>query len=440
MRLRMKLRNVTLIWILLMVWSYSLLAQNAVSDSLTADRVVKMVLQNNPAIQRAEQGVEASRARVGQSRSSLYPNVTGEALYSRVGPVPELTIPDFGTFALFPENNYDAHLGLRQLLYDFGRRGKAVELAESGVKLTRDNLETLKSDLAYRSILTFYSILFLQKNIDVVNQEIFDLNQHLEVTRKKVKAGTAIEYDVLTTQVRVAAARSQLEEVQNSLQKQEIILRQLMAVPEDTTLNLRGTIPVSSISIEEDSLIILAEKQRPEYKLALDARASADLRRSLAAKGKMPLLNLNLAYGVKNGYIPNLNALRGNWVAGLQLQIPVFEGFQTHYKKVEAEADYRASGSQLEDTRNLIVSQVQQALSDVRTSLNKIQTSKVQLDQARQARGMAETQYAIGVISNLELLDAQTLLTQAQFIYLKAQYDYTISRYTLDRAIGEQPW
>jgi len=132
--------------------------------------------------------------------------------------------------------------------------------------------------------------------------------------------------------------------------------------------------------------------------------------------------------------------LRGNWVAGLQLQIHVFEGFQTHYKKAEAEADYRASGSQLEDTRNLIVSQVQQALSDVRTSLNKIQTSKVQLDQAQQARSMAETQYAIGVISNLELLDAQTLLTQAQFIYLRAQFDYTISRYTLDRAIGEQSW
>jgi outer membrane protein TolC len=103
MRLRMKLRNFALVMILLIVWSQLLSAQQATSDSLTADQVVKLVLQNNPAIQRAEQGVEASRARVGQSRSSLYPNVIGEALYSRVGPVPELTIPDFGSFALFPE-------------------------------------------------------------------------------------------------------------------------------------------------------------------------------------------------------------------------------------------------------------------------------------------------------------------------------------------------
>ena len=213
-----------------------------------------------------------------------------------------------------------------------------------------------------------------------------------------------------------------------------------MALPKDTTLLLKGDISISPFFMERDSLISLAEKQRPEYKLALNARALADLRRSLAAKGRLPMLNLNLLYGVKNGYIPDLNVLRGNWVAGLQLQVPVFEGFQTRYKKEEAEADYRASGSQLEDTRNIIASQVQQALSDVQTSLNKLQTTKVQLNQAREAKDIAATQYAIGVISNLELLDAETLLTQAHFIYLRAQYDYVISRYALDRAIGHEPW
>jgi outer membrane protein len=436
----MNFRNITLIWILLMTWGQLLFAQQEVSDSLTVEQVVKMVIRNNPAIQKAEQGIEASRARIGQSRSSLYPAVIGAASYSRVGPVPELTIPDFGTFALFPENNYDVHLGLNQLLYDFGRRGKAEELAETGVQLTRDNLETVKSNLAYRAILTFYGIIFLQKNIDVVNQEIFDLNQHLNVTRKKAKAGTAIQYDVLSTQVRVAGAKNQFEEVWNSLQKQKIILRQLMNLPEDTTLNLRGTIHISSAGMERDSLITLAEKQRPEYKLVLDAQASADLRRSLATKGNLPILNLNLVYGVKNGYIPNLNKMRWNWVAGIQLAVPLFEGFQVHYKKEEAEADYRASGSQIEDTRNMIISQVQQAMNDVQTSLNKMGTTKVQLEQAQEAKSIAETQYTIGVISNLELLDAQTMLTQAQFIYLRAQYDYVISRYALDRAIGQQPW
>jgi outer membrane protein len=436
----MNFRNITLMWILLMTWGQFLFAQQEVSDSLTVEQVVKMVIRNNPAIQKAEQGIEASRARVGQSRSSLYPKMIGLASYSRVGPLEELTIPDFGTFALFPANNYDAHLGLNQLLYDFGRRGKTEKLAETGVKSTQDNLETVKSDLAYRAIFTFYSIIFLQKNIDVVNHEIFDLNQHLDVTRKKVAAGTAIQYDVLSTQVRVAGAKNQLEEVWNSLRKQKIILRQLMNLPEDSTLYLKGAIQISSTALKSDSLVMLAEKQRPEYKLVLDAQVSADLRRSLVTKGNYPILNLNLAYGVKNGYIPNLNKMRWNWVAGVQLQVPLFEGFQVHYKKEEAEADFRASGSQIEDTRNMIISQVQQAMSDVQTSLNKIATTKVQLDQAQEAKSIAETQYAIGVISNLELLDAQTMLTQAQFIYLKAQYDYVISRYALDRAIGQRLW
>jgi outer membrane protein len=436
----MDLKYFTLIFTFLFAWIFLSAAFAQAPDSLTVEQVVKIVLQNNPVIREAEEGIAASRAKVGQSRRGLYPDISGEATYSRVGPVPELTVPQFGTFALFPENNYDVHVGVRYLLYDFGRRGKAVDLAQSGEALSRENLATVKTDLAYRTIFTFYSILFLEKHIDVINQEIFDLNRHLEVTQKKVKAGTAIEYDVLSTKVRVANAESQLEDARNSLQKQKIALKQLMAVPKDTKVRLKGTITAAPVALEEDSLVTIAERQRTEYRQAEDARTLSGLQRDLAAKGKLPDLSLNLSYGLKNGYIPNLNALRGNWVAGVRLQVPVFEGFLTRYKKGEAEAHYRASGFRLNETRNRIISQVQQVRSDARTSLKKLQSTKVQLRQAREARNMAQTQYDAGVISNLELLDAQTLLTQAQFIYLKAQYDYVISRYALERAIGQQPW
>ncbi len=436
----MKFNYLKLLLIIQFTILHLLFSQEQKQDSLTIDQIVQIVLQNNFAVQKGKHELEASRAILGQSRSNLYPNVSGEASYSRIGPVEQLTIPDLGSFSLYPANNYDAHLGIQQLIYDFGRRHQSINLAESGINSATDRLERIKSDLSYQSVYTFYSILFLMENIKVLDDQIFDLNQHLEVTQKKVKAGTAINYDVLTTQVRVAAAESQKENVINLLQKQEINLHQLMNVSEDLPLNLKGEIEVKNVDLNSDSLIILAERQRFDLKLAQDAQTTAAIKHSIVSKGHLPIINLNLMYGIKNGFIPNLNVLRGNYVAGMRMDLPIFEGFRIHYEKEQTFAELKAAGSEVENSRNTIRSQVQKAISDIRTSMNQLKTTQIQLDQATEAKSIAEAQYEIGVLSNLELLDAQTLLTQARFNHLKSKYAYVIDFYSLEQTIGNKLW
>ncbi len=436
----LRIKYFSMVWILMLASGYSLIAQNTLPDSLTLRETVAIALQNNPAIQQAEEGTAASRAKVGEARSSLYPMVNGEASYSRVGPVPTLSFPGFGSFSLFPENNYDAHVGVSYEVYDFGRRESAVNVAGAAVKSSEHRVFSVKFGLAYQTVRTFYTILYLQKNINVLDEQIYDLNQHLQVTQKKVKAGTAIDYDVLSTQVRVEAARSNREDVRNALQKQDIYLRRLLNIRNDEPLHLKGDITVNPVSMNVDSLIILAEQQRPDYQLAMDARSTAVLQEKLAARGKMPAVNLQLSYGVKNGYIPNLDALRGNWVAGLQLEVPIFQGHRTRFQREAAQAQIKAADAALEEVRNHILADVKQSVSEVQSKLEKLKTSRLQLEQAEQARSMAETQYNVGVISNLDLLDAQTQLTEARFMHLRSRYEYVMSRYSLEQAMGAKFW
>ncbi len=196
-------------WILLLWLPGLTMTQPQMPDSLTVEQAVQLVLQNHPAIQQASQSVIAAGARVKQSRSAYYPEIEANAFYSRVGPVPSLEVPGLGSLALFPINNYNANLSVRHTFFDFGKRLAAVELAQSFEQTAGNNMEFLKTTLAFQTVEMFYAILYLHENLNVQNDLIDALNQHLVVTQKKAQTGTATDFDVLTTQVRVATAKSQ---------------------------------------------------------------------------------------------------------------------------------------------------------------------------------------------------------------------------------------
>ncbi len=425
--------------ILFLIIAGNLFSQSHAADTLTINQAIQLTVENHPLIRQATEGINASRANVEVSRSSYYPGVTGEASYSRIGPTPKLNFLG-ESFSLFPANNYDFHVGANQRVYDFGKRSTAVELAKSGVESASDNLGLVKSNLAFRTIQVFYAILFLQQNQSVLDEEIRALNAHIEVTRKMAETGSATAFEVLTTKVRVADAENRKADVQNALDRQNILLHQLTGIPMQKEIKLSGQFARTPTELNTDSLVSTALNLRPEYQLAKDAITSAEIRQRLASIGDRPDLNLHLLAGLKNGFIPNLNTIKFNWVAGVQLQVPVFNGFRTRYQTQEARANLEAAKAHIQDVQRRIVSEVQQEVANVKASEEKLKTSQVQLEQAREALSMAKTRFEIGMVTNLDLLDAQTSLSQAELNHLRSLYNYVQNRYALENAIGKKLW
>jgi outer membrane protein len=407
-------------------------------DTLTVEQAVQRVIQNHPAVVQANQDVYASEARVLQAETAKLPNAGLDVLYTRIGPVPQLYFPGLGDFKLYPENNYDAHIGGGYTVYDFGKANAAINATQSRVQSARDAVAITKSGLAYQTIRTFYAILFLEKSIHVTDEQIDALNQHLLTTQKKVESGTATSFDVLTTQVRVAAAQNQKVELENALHQQQIVLHQLLGIPAEQQVQLRGEFVMTPVSLNTDSLTQQAFTQREELKLARDAEQSAELQYKAVSFSAMPSLQANLAYGVKNGYIPNLDVLRGNWVAGVQLQVPIYEGSRTDHQEEEAHANILAEQAHVTDTERQVRSDVERAVSDIRAALNKLQISNLQVEQAKEAVSIARKRYETGSVTNLDLLDAETAESAAQLGSVQSLYNYVLSVYELKRATGEE--
>ena len=405
-------------------------------DSLTVEQAVQRVLQTHPALEQALANIRAAEARTSQASSSQLPELSTDAAYTHIGPIPEFSFPAFGSIVLAPADNYDAHVSGKYTVFDFGKTSAAVDLSQSRVQTSRDAIELTKTNLALQTIRTFYMIKLLQRSMQVQDEQIDALTQHLSVTQKRVTAGSATNFDVLTTQVRVASSQNQRVEIQNSLQKQESLFRQLLNLSTNIPLMLRGSFQQAPLSLNMDSLHQVALRQRAELKLAHDAEESARLQKNASSRGNMPSLKLIAAYGLKNGYEPNIYPLRGNWMWGAQAQIPLFDGGKVSHQEEEAQAAIESEQAHTQDAERQIRSDVEQAVSDVQASWSKVQISDVQLQQAFEAVAIARTRYETGSITNLDLLDAETAESTSKLMSLQALYRYVISKYELDRAVG----
>ena len=425
---------------LLIIVTLCSFARAQTTDSLTLDQAVHQVLAVHPRIGQAGQQIKASGDRLDATRSAFYPQIDAIGLYSYLGPVPTLSIPDMGEFALYPHNNYDIHVGARQTVFDFGRRSAETDLARVRQNLAKDNSEKVTSDLAYQTARIFYIILFLQENIRTLDEEITALNAHMAVAEKKQQTGSATEFDVLTIRVRVANARSDKVDVESVLEKQNIALKRLLGVPSETKISLKGSFNPPSGGTDVDSLLTTAFLQRSEIITARDIENSYEIQSSLASLGNKPSMLANLSLGIKNGYIPDLNKPTLNWIAGVGLQIPIFDGYRTHYNTEASQADLEAARAHTRDVEEQIREEVRQALADIGAREEKIRTSELQLEQADQALSLAKTQYEIGVITNLDLLVAQTSRYEANLKHIRALYEMILSRFALQQTVGDKIW
>ncbi len=405
-------------------------------NDLTLDKAIQLTIKNYPLIKQQQEKIKAVDYKIEQQKSYYYPNVEGQAMYTRFGPLPSF---NFGgeKLILAPANNYNLNLVLNEQLYDFGKRDASVDMVKSYKQSASDNVDLVKSNLAYQTLQVFYSILFLQKGIAVKDTQIAALNVHLRVTNKKIESGTATDYDALSTQVRISQAQREKIELINQLKQQQINLNQLIGLSQDTTITITGDFSAPSASTKIDSLIDIAFQQRTELKLAEDELNTSHIQEHLAGLGDMPSLNLALGYGIKNGYEPNLDALRGNWVAAVSVKVPLFNGFLTRYKESEAKVNTAVSELNITTLKRNIIADVQQASSNMNSNLDKLHSTLTQVNFAQQTVQRAENRYNSGVGTNLDLLDAETSLAEARLFYLQDLYKSILSSYQLKKAVGD---
>jgi outer membrane protein len=418
-------------------------AQAEPDGPLTLTQTIQAVLGHYPTIAAAQSAVDAARARTMQSNADRLPQVSAQAgyTYNSLRPYVAIAIPGLPPGAIYEsvQDSYGAAITARQLLTDFGRTDKLVEMARSGQITAQDALEQTQHQLGYQTIESFYGVLLLRSSADVAREDISALEEALRIAQRKFSAGSATKFDVLTTQVRLANSRNHLTDTLALLEKQENGLRQLLGLGLAAPLQIVGDFDAETPAIAEAAAIADGLLNRPEMKLARDDEQTARLRLDAANRGNRPTLDAQVTGGVENGVVPDLYDNKGYVVAGLSLQVPIFTGRRILGDRLEAGAGVRSAQARERELNDTITTDVADAYSDLNAAKSRLANADTLVDQAKEALSLAQTRYANGVITNFELLDAQSSSRSAELSRLQARYDCVLARHAVARAAGVAP-
>jgi outer membrane protein TolC len=407
-------------------------------DSLALKDVINQVVKNNPSIKIAEENISSDDSKISLAKAGYYPNLDINASYTRIGPVPILDFPSFVEFKLYPENNYSANLNFEMNVYDFGKTAKNIDIAEENKMISEQTLEQIKQKLAQMVINNFFSLVYLQEAIKIKDEEIQTLKEHLDYIEKKEATGSAIQYEILSTKVKISNVENQKVDLVTTLKVQISYLNSLIGEPEGTYHYAKNESIAILPKFEKDSLVFLALNNRDEMKIAKEKLASVELSYTAAKKLDNPIINIFASGGGKNGYIPDLNVIKLNYVAGIGLKIPLFDGTRTQNRIRLAESSIKTTLLDNEITQRSITHEVVENEANMKASLQKVDQFELQFRHAQQAYNLAEINFKLGVITNLELLDASTSVSESRLFHLKSKIDYLINLYRLKASIGER--
>jgi outer membrane protein TolC len=313
-----------------------------------------------------------------------------------------------------------------------------IEMSKSGLDLANDGVSMTKHMLSYQIVPLFYGTVFFQEAIKVLDETLKAFEKKLETAKQRYDAGLASSFDVNLLQVQISTVQGQRLDFLNNIEKFRIAFNALTGRESDAAFQPDAAFVFEPASFNSESLLKEAFENRVEFqqwKHQIDLnKATVDLART----GDKPSVTAGFSYDFRNGYMPDMNKIRGNWTATLSLNYPVFDGFRVRAQVAEAQSGLHAVELRKTDLERSVIQEIQTALADLKVAEQKLDIEKIKIRQAEDSLRIAEERYRNGLLSATDLIDAQNSVESARLNALQLVYSHTLGKFTLYRSCGRK--
>jgi outer membrane protein TolC len=409
-------------------------------ETLTLSRAIDLALKNQPSVLGAISTVRANEARIGEAKSSYYPQLSAQGVYSKIsrpstgsavssspGGVTTVSVGSGNVF-----DQYTSSAGLSQLVYDFGKTASTVKVQDLTTQSSRFDLRNTQDQVVFNVKQAYYNFLLAIRARDVARESVTNFEKHLEQARGFFEVGTKPKFDVTKAEVDLSNAQLSLIKAENQVRLARVTLNNAMGLPEAPDYALQDVLSFVKYGLSFDEAVQKAYNQRADLLSLVRKRESSKESINLARKGYLPVVNGNATYYYTGTDFP----LSDGWSYGLNLTAPIFSGFLTKYQVAEAQANYDTASATERSLRLSIYSQVQQGYLLLRQANESIATSEVAVRQAKENVDLAVGRYQAGVGSPIEVTDALTALANVEVAYVSALTDYKNAQAGIEVAIG----
>ena len=413
------------------------------SRPLSQADCINIALAQNAAILKAKSDLESTAGVVIQTRAVALPTLSASGKYTDEEKSLLQNPPGFGYPT--PHQNWNSGIQIVQGIYEGGKLIAAIQAATATKKQSIAQYDTQVADTLLAVRLAYYDVLLAAQQITVNEASVKLLQKELDDQQRRSDAGTVPHFNVLRAEVAVANAKPNLFHANSQYRIAKNVLANLLGynlprdVLENIPLNLTDNFDVADWNMALPDAIQQALDRRTELK---------DLRQQVI------LQKLNIV-SAKSGYKPTVQAFAGynwqnssfstdisdqinGWNIGGQLTWNIFDGALTIGKVKQAKALYQKSETELEDRSRQIELDVRTAYSDFLEAKEVLDSQTKVQEQAEEALREANARFDAGTGTQLDVLDAETSLTQARTTQVQALHDYATARAKLERAIGAE--
>jgi outer membrane protein TolC len=399
--------------------------------AMSFSEAYKQLLLRNVAYQQARVELKASQTLITQARGGLLPSVQATVTSGYI---------DGKNFEdTLSQDQYD--LSLRQPIYNrvaitaYQQAKSRVLEAELGAQRILEEQLLLLSD-------AYFSFMEASANINVSQREISAIQGHLEQTKARLAIGLDTLADVHEASSRIEVAKVRLSADVQSQKQAVTLLRQLVQLDLNNLNVSKVDVDALNRSFKEQDVVVLIDEhieQNNEVKLNRQTLESADLSVKRDKADLLPTVDLTarLTQTDTEGQFGFSDNTSRNESLRLELNIPLFSGFQKTAKARESKYLYVAEKLSLKNTILTQTTNILIIYGLQKTAFEKMKGLEKAFKSASEVVTLRKESYLLAIGSNLDVLNAYQNMHNRERFWLSAMFEYLSELVRLKVTLGK---
>lgn len=422
---------------------------------LTLEQAVNTALDNNLSLQAAKQGARSSQWGLKKAYLDYLPQVNFGFQYVRLdqGTLDRANafynfVNDPANSQFLPEelrrnvrpgawrNSYGPSVSVVQPIYTGGVLSSQLNLAQAMDVRGQASLEETRQRVIFETHNAYFQVLKAQELLALAEESHRSAQRHLETSKKMLEVGLRARNEVLRFEVALATAENAVIVAQNNLELTKSALNQVMGVTLEHEVTLQ---PVSDFSWQAPRTLAeqteIALRRHPGVQIMKSNVSAQRASVGLARSGFLPRVGLAYNYSWEANDTWAFDSFR-TWSLAISASIPVFNSFQNYAGLQRERAALQQAQKMEEDFTRGLQLQVKQASLNLAAAEKRIAIAEKAVEEANENLRIVNNSYEVGLLSSLDVVDAEVAATQAKASRIEARYDFFLAKAQLARAMG----
>lgn len=430
------MKRLLIVLFLILGFAVSSQAQNV--KVLDVYEAVSIAKENNLSIKLAKLNIEQAEFKVSEVYSeNLFPSLTLNSKYTRAFKKPVFIL--FGeTFEVGTDNSIVTSLQFQESLPVLGTPVfSGIRIAEYYTSLQTEVLNQNEIYVKRDVKQAFYGVMLAKEIFNLNRLILSNAEENFAVVDARYRNGVTTEFDYLRAKVRVENVRPNLSQAEKNLVLAKNNLSNIMGIPAEQSIDVKGALMFDSTEVFGSTDVLIkniTERNVLVRQLQINKRINEELV-NVNEANYLPKLsvfgNYNLEGNENDDKAITEMKFNNSIGAGLSLSWDL-NLFRNSYKVQQAEIEIKKNDIQINDLKRNLRLQTENVLVRLEDAKNRIRSQYATVGEASRGLELANISYRNGVLTQIDVIDANLIYSQSNLAYLSAIYDYLIARADLE--------